>query len=74
MAASVAVAVDRLAGELGHQFGLGDGVEDAARPPGGPVLGKRSARLAHEPHRNPVDAEPRQARMNGASSNRPAAG
>ena len=55
MAASVAVAVDGLAGELGHQLGLGDGVEDAARAPGGPVLGQGSARLAHEPHRDPLD-------------------
>ena len=31
-----AVAVDRLAGQLGHQLGLGDGLEDAARARGRP--------------------------------------
>ena len=53
-----AVAVHRLPGELGHQLGPGDGVEDAALSPGRPVLGKRPARLAHEPDRHPVDGQP----------------
>ena len=47
-----AVAVDGLAGQLGHQLWLGDGVEDAARAAGGPILRQRPASLAHEPHRH----------------------
>ena len=53
-----AVAVHRLPGELGHQLGLGDGVEDAALPSRRPVFGQRPARLAHEPDRHPFDGEP----------------
>ena len=52
------VTVDRLAGEVGHQLGLRDRVEDAARPAGGAVLGQRPPRLAHEPYRHVVDALP----------------
>jgi len=52
-----AVAVDRLPGELGDQLGPGDGVEDAAGPAGGPVLGEGPAGLTHEPHRHTVHAE-----------------
>ncbi len=52
-----AVAVHRLPGQFGDQLGPGDGVEDAARSPCGPVLGKRPAGLAHEPHRHPIDGQ-----------------
>ena len=45
-----AVAPNRLEGELGRQRGVADGGEDGPRPAGGPVLGQRAARLAHEPH------------------------
>ena len=40
-------------GQLRHQLGPGDGVEDAARSAGGPVLGEGTAGLAHEPDRHP---------------------
>jgi hypothetical protein len=45
-----AVAPDRLQGDLGRQVGVADGVEDAAGPPDGPILGQRAPGLTHEPH------------------------
>src|ERR1035437_4800868 len=45
-----AVAGDRLPGQLGYQFGLGNGIEDAARAPLCPILGKRTTGLTHEPY------------------------
>ncbi len=51
------VAVHRLVGQTGHQFGPGDGLEDAARTPSRPVLGQGPAGLSHEPHRDTVHRE-----------------
>ncbi len=52
------IAIHRLSGECGDQLRLGDGVEDAPRTAGGPILGEGPPCLAHEPHRNVVHGEP----------------
>ena len=46
-----AVTAYRLQCELGRELRLGDGLQDVAVAAQAAVLGKRPARLAHEPHR-----------------------
>ena len=48
------VAADGLEGDLGGEIGVGDGVEDGAGAADGAVLGEGTARLTHEPDRDPV--------------------
>ena len=48
------VTADGLERQFRGKLGIGDRLEDAPFTAGGAVLGKRPARLAHEPHGNPL--------------------
>ena len=65
------VAVDRLAGQAGHQIRLGDGIEDAPRPRAARYSGRDRPACRMNQTGTWSTGSPRQARTNGAPSNRP---
>ncbi len=52
-----AVAAHRLQGQLGGELRAMESGEDASGPARSAIFGQRTARLAHEPHRYPIDGE-----------------